>query len=564
MNRLSLVSISLFCILINAFGQMPHEVLVIANQSSEDSLEVANYFIDKRQIPKNNLIKVEIPESIYGGRASCDPSVFEKLIWNPVQEEINKRNISHQIKAWIYSTDFPIRILSDEYDRRQISICGHTFLRNKGIGKSLIEDGKYHSPIFAGPNNRFRLLFPSCSLSVLKSGLGSKVSEEKVLDRLRVGLGSSMPLPSMMLGYTGEGGNTIDTVLSVLERGKLSDHNGLRSGFYFVTNNNIRSTCRAWQFSSAQESLHKRNITSVITNEFPKHSALVMGVLCGAKKVSPKDIGSYAPGAVAEHLTSWSAEFQRPQTKCTEWLEAGVTATSGSVVEPYANSDKFPSARFFEHYTAGCSVLESFYQSVACPLQQLFIGDPLARPYSPEVKVRLLGANKLIDQPFRYEVSASSKIKGVKWLYTFLLNGKEVLKDSHQNFYKVDPSILSDGYHTLQSIAMVDHAVRFYGSDIKEFFVNRLGRSLQLSSEVIELSSQVYGFKIKVNGLENPEFVRLIAGSEVLDEQIYSADLLLKFDESRVGNGICNLQVIGIYDDGMEVASQPLIIKVFD
>ena len=135
MSRLSLVSISLFCILINAFGQMPHEVLVIANQSSEDSLEVANYFIDKRQIPKNNLIKVEIPESIYGGRASCDPSVFEKLIWNPVQEEINKRNISHQIKAWIYSTDFPIRILTDEYDRRQISICGHTFLRNKSIGK---------------------------------------------------------------------------------------------------------------------------------------------------------------------------------------------------------------------------------------------------------------------------------------------------------------------------------------------------------------------------------------------------------------------------------------------
>ena len=55
-----------------------------------------------------------------------------------------------------------------------------------------------------------------------------------------------------------------------------------------------------------------------------------MGVWRGAK-ISPKDIGSYAPGAVAEHLTSWSAEFQRPQTKCTEWLEAGVTATSGSV-----------------------------------------------------------------------------------------------------------------------------------------------------------------------------------------------------------------------------------------
>ena len=43
------------------FDKMPHEVLVIANQSSEDSLEVLIIF-DKRQIPKNNLIKVEIPE----------------------------------------------------------------------------------------------------------------------------------------------------------------------------------------------------------------------------------------------------------------------------------------------------------------------------------------------------------------------------------------------------------------------------------------------------------------------------------------------------------------------
>ena len=48
----------------------------------------------------------------------------------------------------------------------------------------------------------------------------------------------------------------------------------------------------------------------------------------------------------------------------------------------------------FEHYTGGCSALESFYQSVASPLQQLF-WDPLARPYVPLVRVRLLGAIEL-------------------------------------------------------------------------------------------------------------------------------------------------------------------------
>ena len=307
----------------SSIAQMPHEVLVIANQSSAGSLEVANAFMERRGIPADNLVRLAIPESVYGGSATCDSDTFEALIWTPVQKAVVSRQLEDQILAWVYSTDFPIRIKTDASDRRQVSICGQTFLKNRRVEGALIEEGKYHSPIFAGPNERLRLLFPSCSLGVLKSGLGSRVGADKSLDRLRLGLGWRMPLPSMMLGYTGEAGSSLDSVLAVLERGQKADYQGRRSGIYFVTNSNVRSTCRDWQFASTKERLAERRLEVIVTNDFPGSSSSIMGLFCGLETVRPSDVGKFAPGAVAEHLTSWGAEFQRPQTKCTEWLDAG-------------------------------------------------------------------------------------------------------------------------------------------------------------------------------------------------------------------------------------------------
>ena len=548
----------------SSIAQMPHEVLVIANQSSAGSLEVANAFMERRGIPADNLVRLAIPESVYGRSATCDSDTFEALIWTPVHKAVVSRQLEDQILAWVYSTDFPIRIKTDASDRRQVSICGQTFLKNRRVEGALIEEGKYHSPIFAGPNERFRLLFPSCSLGVLKSGLGSRAGEDKSVERLRLGLGWRMPLPSMMLGYTGEGGSSLDSVLKVLERGQKADYKGLRSGIYFVTNSNVRSSCRDWQFVPTKKRLAERRLEVIVTNDFPGSSSSIMGLFCGVETVRPSDVGKFAPGAVAEHLTSWGAEFQRPQTKCTEWLDAGATATCGSVVEPYANANKFPSARFFEHYTAGCSVLESFYQSVASPLQQLFLGDPLARPYVPLVRVRLLGAVELSKEPFRFRADVSTQLRGVSWRYTFLLDGRVVDAASEMSSYRVNPFELADGYHTLKCVAWVDHSVRFYGSDTKSFIVNRLGRAISINTNIKKLDAGIHGFQVEVDGADIPERVRLISGGEVLDEGRYTSNMILRFQESRVGNGMCRLQVIGVYADGMEVASEPLVLKVFN
>ncbi len=553
----------ILCILLislKAFSLMPYEIIVLANNQSQDSLKVANHFVQMRNIPLRNLIYVDVPQKTYNGTASCTPEEFTEYIWNPVNQVITARGLEDQVLAWVYSVDFPIRVITDTIDSRQMSICGYTFLRNESIQLSLVENGNYLSKLFLGPNKEIPFYLPSRSLSYFKHNYFTN-NNEVVKDFPKIQSQDEMPLPSMMLGYIGENGNTVDTVLKTLQIGKRSDFLGQKEGIWFFTNNNVRSTCRSWQYPGIQERLTARGISSEITNEMPNNNSNIMGVLCGKEWINTKSIGSFAPGAVAEHLTSWSAEFQRPQTKCTSWIEAGATATSGSVVEPYSNPNKFISARFFEHYIAGCSILESFYQSIASPLQQLFLGEPLARPYSPYINVDILGPSRLT-RSCNYMVSAQNPFKNKNIEYTYLIDGKISKISSNDYNYFVDINDLSDGYHELTVFVNIDNLVKFYGMETINFSVDRFGRSIDITENLITKIGSKYILKPIIKGKTKPNKIRIVYGEMSLDEKNYGENTELTFDQQDVGEGPCHIQIQTIYDDNMLVSSAPLYLNV--
>ena len=69
------------------------------------------------------------------------------------------------------------------------------------------------------------------------------------------------------------------------------------------------------------------------------------------------------------------------------WLEAGATASYGTVVEPCNHMQKFPFpgiAMF--HYALGASAIEAYWKSVAWPGEGVFIGEPLAQPFAPKLR----------------------------------------------------------------------------------------------------------------------------------------------------------------------------------
>lgn len=542
---------------VSAWAQMPHEVLLLVNRQSQDSMKVANTFAAVRQIPSQNMVYLDIPENVYGGTATLSPEEFTKLIWEPANAMAKKQGVDERILAWVYSVDFPIRVATDANDRRQMSVGGLTFMRNKVPGLSLVEEGKYLSKLFLGPNDRIKLNLKAMSLGMQKNGLGAAAKVPPEAAYLQYGLRDRMPLPSMMLGYTGENGTDVQTVLDCIARGKKSDWHGAREGIYFVMSDDVRSTCREWQLYPATNELKKRGITANVTTNFPAGTQKVMGVMMGAETVDPSTIGSFVPGAMAEHLTSWSAEFQKPQTKLTAWIEAGATGSAGSVVEPYSNPNKFPSARFFVHYASGSSMLESFYQSIACPLQNLLLGDPLARPFSASMRVKILGAD-VIKKDFTFMAQAESPVENVQFLHSFFLDGR-MLRD-----FSDDPSVyinigdLADGFHELRVVTRFYHSSDFSALADKGITVNRKGRSVSICPAIGRLAKHEHGIKMQVGGTEMPERIRLVCGERILDDETYDPEMELVLNELTIGEGPNRIRVIATYADGMDVSSAPV------
>ncbi len=538
-------------------AQMPHEVLLLVNKNSQPSLLAANVFAAARQIPKMNMVYLNIPENAYGGTATVTPEEFTNLIWEPANTVAQERGIEGQILAWVYSVDFPIRVATDSSERKKMSVGGMTFVRNKPPELSLVEEGKYLSKLFGGPNERLKTSLSGLSLAMHKKGLGMDAQVPPEAAYLQGGLRERMPLPSMMLGYIGEKGSSIDTVLQTIQRGKISDHRGMRNNIYFVTSDNVRSTCREWQYAPALEELKRFGIESVVTTNFPVGVSQVMGIMMGSEKVDPATIKSFAPGAMAEHLTSWGAEFQRPQTKITRWLDAGATGTAGTVVEPYANPNKFPSARFFSYYASGGTMLESFYQSIACPLQILLLGDPLAKPYAMPLSVKVLGASS-ISTSFTYFTQAESRVQNASFLYSFFLDGKKMGEVTENPAFFVNIIRLADGYHELRAVARIKHLVEFNSSVVKPFTVDRMGRSVAIDPNIQKSGTYEHAIKVQMGGEEVPEKLQLVSGEQVLDEKKYEDGVELVLNEHLIGEGPNRIRAIAIYADGMEVSSPPI------
>lgn len=112
----------------------------------------------------------------------------------------------------------------------------------------------------------------------------------------------------------------------------------------------------------------------------------VLMYLTGAARVDRIETVRFVPGALADHLTSWGGNLDQPHGQMTvlSWIDVGVTASYGTVSEPYSHLQKFPHPQvLLLHYVQGASAIEAYWKSVAWPQQGLFVGEPLAAPFAP-------------------------------------------------------------------------------------------------------------------------------------------------------------------------------------
>ena len=109
----------------------------------------------------------------------------------------------------------------------------------------------------------------------------------------------------------------------------------------------------------------------------------VLFYFIGKEKVDGLETLGFAPGAIADHLTSAGGVLiGGSQMSALRWLEAGATGSYGAVVEPCNIPQKFPyPAVVIGHYLRGETLIEAYWKSVNMPGQGIFIGEPLASPF---------------------------------------------------------------------------------------------------------------------------------------------------------------------------------------
>lgn len=527
---------------------MPHQVAVLVNENSQPSKKAANVFAASHGVPGENLVYLDLPESISSGRFECSPEEFKTLIYDPAVRTLNERGLDEQILAWVYSVDFPIRIVTASNDRKQMSIMGLTLLRGEIPDLDAMEKGQVISPLFAGPGQANAQKLPTRSFDIWAAGLKDK-----------------MPLPSMMLGYIGPNGNSLETVLRCIEDGvKASQRTAGPRILFIKTPDTARSGPREWQFDAVKSELAAYAGTAVITTNTAPRQKELTGVMTGAADVTPSDCGTFLPGAMSEHLTSWSAEFQKPQTKCTAWLDAGATVTAGMVTEPYNNWVKFPHARFFAHYAASCTAMESFYQSIASPVQVLLLGNPLSQIAAMPVQIKPVGLSRKISSSIDAAFVADVKfaVQTAKPAISALLNGKTIKSGEGNSLIELPFKEMGDGYHEVRLIAQAvlpGRQVLPGGFVTVPVFVSKKGRSIAITGMNDDLPAQIT-VTAEPEGEETPESVYLLWNGRELARAKPGEPLI--FSEKRVGEGPQRIQAVAEYADGMEVRSQPASFSI--
>jgi uncharacterized protein (TIGR03790 family) len=306
------------------------QVAIVINMNDADSELIAGYYQKKRGIPEANLIKVRLP---------ADKNMIGEKEFKKVYQQIKKQTPdSVQYYALAWSKPFRVACMS------------MTSAVAFGFDKSYCAK--------------------SCKPTRQSAYYNS--DSEQPFDDLNI-------RPAMMLA-----GSSLQQVYAMIDRGVASDGTKPKATAYLMSTSDKARNVRSRRYKIIQELLAKNINIEQINGDVLKNKNDVMFYFTGLTKVKDIKSNHYLPGAVADHLTSSGGKlFGFRQMSILRWLDAGATASYGTVVEPCAFTQKFPNPGIvIERYTDGESLIQAYWKSVAWPGQGVFVGEPMAAPYA--------------------------------------------------------------------------------------------------------------------------------------------------------------------------------------
>lgn len=305
------------------------QLAVVVNDDDANSVSVAARYQRARRIPDENMVHVSIPHS---------PRRLKVEEFNTLREQIASQ-LGPEIQAILLVWTAPYAVECNSIT------SALTLGFDAGQCKDTCAPGR-PSPYF---DSRSRQPFADHGIRI------------------------SMLLPT----------DSIERAKSIIEHGVASEFRMQpANAYYLITSDKARSS-RAHLFprSGYLPALSIR--INTLRQDKISGARGVMVYQTGLVSVPALDTLEFLPGALADHLTSSGGDLLgTSQMSSLRWLDAGATASYGSVSEPCNHWQKFPHPQvLLRHYLSGETAIEAYWKSVAWPAQGVLIGEPLAAPY---------------------------------------------------------------------------------------------------------------------------------------------------------------------------------------
>ncbi len=563
----------------------PENVLLVVNSRSTDSLCIANHYANWRHIPPSNFLFIDWDPK----REDTDIDTFRKQILWPVIQAVKEPVSGRPLAGWqidyvVYSSGFPWGIHIDEDIKKFKAVLEKSEQGEaaKSAARSLAWTN-YSTPV-ASINGLTYLwepvitnnfyVHPQCNWYA-RTGAPEQAKEPTLgfssamafgpHGEVGAGPGRHHFLLSMMLAVTSGRGNTRAEALHYLERSVKADGTHPPGTIYFVQNDDIRSKVRKGGFPDAVKKLRTLGVAAeILEGNVPEKKSDVQGAMLGVADFDWKASQStILPGAICEHFTSFGGDLRSAagQTPLSQWLRYGASAASGTVTEPYAIPNKFPSPMVQVHYARGCTVAESFYQAVLCPYQLLIVGDPLCRPWAniPKITVAGLADNATV----RDEIKLRPEVRfadGVKLdHFELILDGLKVRQCSPDEPLETDTALYADGAHELRVVAVSKGLVPARGEKIIPFTSSNHKHTIQVTCEPEKVVSLKKSLIITAKAPKATR-IQILRGMWPL-RTIPGDEGQIEIPADVFGPGPVRLQVVGVGDE-WNVVAPPLDIVV--
>lgn len=353
-------------------GGGPHNVLIVANSSSDDSLAVANAYRQARDIPQRNLCLIELDTMLFRNDMSVNWDVYLANIRKPIADFLARHPAPDELHFIVLMPDLPLRV-AVPLDNPRANSPTHRSLSSL---LTIMPDRKPPA-VVGNPYNR------------TIGGFGQWLKNAPPRQR-----------PPQFRLVTVLGGYNRDDALALITRSIAADNSAPKGTFYLIDSPHTIGLKEAAERLTQEgfKAVHLDNLTGVTQFEN------VMGHFSGgaySKLTWPQiQSSSIRPGALVDMLQSYGARDLNwrgfafaSHVPLGWWIRAGATGVHGATNEPYAHT--FPTSGMLQtllaNYLGGANLAESYYSSLRqLAWQNIIFGDALCAPYAVRGRLTLV------------------------------------------------------------------------------------------------------------------------------------------------------------------------------